>query len=185
MIDLNDDEFRILIVPPWENAAPEHWMSMWQEKYPRFLRVAQSDFNSPKRDEWIETLDDAVEVQNRPVFLVAHSLGAMTVAHWAAASEREVSGALLVVPPDVERRDAPSEIKDFAPVPVAPFGFPTFLVASENDAYAAIERSRYFARNWGSRFINIGSAGHINPKSGFGNWPEGEKLLSKLIAVAL
>ena len=32
----------------------------------------------------------------------------------------------------------------------------------------------------GANFINLGSVGHINVKSGFGPWPAGEKLLADL-----
>ncbi|HSK70987.1 MAG TPA: alpha/beta hydrolase, partial [Pyrinomonadaceae bacterium] len=83
MIDLKDERFQILLVPPWENAGAEHWMSLWQRKYPLWRRVEQKDWMNPKIDEWIETLDEFVRAQTKPVVLVAHSLGSLTVAHWA------------------------------------------------------------------------------------------------------
>jgi predicted alpha/beta hydrolase family esterase len=33
---------------------------------------------------------------------------------------------------------------------------------------------------WGSEFMMIGEAGHINSASGFGDWPEGLALLNTL-----
>ena len=39
------------------------------------------------------------------------------------------------------------------------------------------QRARAFADAWGSRFVEIGAAGHINGDSGFGEWPEGEQML--------
>jgi hypothetical protein len=181
MIDLNDDGFQVLLVQPWENASADHWMSIWKEKYPLFARVEQKDWSQPNRDEWIETLDKYVGEQTKPVFLVAHSLGTITLAHWAYEFNRRIAGAFLVAPPDVERADSPLEIRSFAPIPLAKFTFPSLVVASENDNYCSISRAMFFAESWGSRFENIGEAGHINTKSSHGDWGQGEKLLRVFI----
>jgi hypothetical protein len=172
---------QILFVPPWENAGAEHWMSHWEKKHPKIRRVEQRDWMNPNRDEWIATLDRQVGAQEKPVVLVAHSLGTMTVAHWASEFKRRVRGAFLVAPPDVESPDAPAEIKDFAPIPLAAFDFPSTVVASRTDVYCPLKRAAAFARAWNSRFVDIGDAGHINTKSGHGEWAEGEKLLAEFI----
>ena len=49
-----------------------------------------------------------------------------------------------------------------------------------NDIWVSLERAKYFAENWGSEFINIGDAGHINTTSGHTNWEEGLTILKKL-----
>ena len=181
MIDFNNQNLQVLLVPPWENASAEHWMSIWQREYPSFQRVEQKDWFHPDRDDWIETLDKYIDNQTDHLFLVAHSLGTITLAHWANKFNRRISGAFLVAPPDVERADMPEEIKSFAPVPLVKFNFPSLVVASENDNYISIERAELFARNWGSNFINVGTAGHINAKSGHGQWQEGIRLLHRFI----
>ncbi|MDQ4121189.1 MAG: alpha/beta hydrolase [Acidobacteriota bacterium] len=183
MIDLNDDIFQILLVPPWENAGADHWMSVWQRKYPRWQRVEQRNWFEPDKNEWVETLDRAIAGrETEDLILVAHSLGTITLAHWANKFDRSaVKGALLVAPPDVERDDAPPEIQTFAPVPLAEFKFPSVVVASENDNYISVDRARFFAKRWGSRFINIGRAGHINVKSGHGEWQHGEQILREFV----
>jgi predicted alpha/beta hydrolase family esterase len=58
--------------------------------------------------------------------------------------------------------------------------FQTLLVGSTNDQWASIERAEYYAAKWGSKFINIGAAGHINDLSGFGEWKEGLEILYSL-----
>ena len=40
-----------------------------------------------------------------------------------------------------------------------------------------LERARAFADAWGSRFVEIGDAGHINGDSGYGAWPQREQML--------
>ena len=58
--------------------------------------------------------------------------------------------------------------------------FRTTLVASTNDPWISIERAEYYANNWGSEFINIDEAGHINSLSGYGEWQQGLEILSRL-----
>lgn len=41
-------------------------------------------------------------------------------------------------------------------------------------------RAQAFATAWGSEFVMIGEAGHINGYSGLGDWPEGLALLYSL-----
>jgi predicted alpha/beta hydrolase family esterase len=53
------------------------------------------------------------------------------------------------------------------------------VVASEDDPWVSIERAKFFASSWGSSFINIGKAGHINVPSGYGPWEEGLTILEQ------
>jgi len=54
------------------------------------------------------------------------------------------------------------------------------VVASSNDPYVTLSRARGFAMAWGSEFMMIGEAWHINSASGLGDWPEGFALLNAL-----
>ena len=38
------------------------------------------------------------------------------------------------------------------------------------------------ARGWGSRLVDLGEVGHLNPASGFGDWPMAETLIAELEA---
>jgi predicted alpha/beta hydrolase family esterase len=104
----------------------------------------------------------------------------MAVAHWArSGSPLKVAGAFLVAPSDVDAPSYPVAPNGFAPVPMDALPFPSVLVASTNDPFSTLERSRAFARAWGSRLIEIGDAGHINGDSGYAPWPEGEAMLDE------
>jgi predicted alpha/beta hydrolase family esterase len=35
---------------------------------------------------------------------------------------------------------------------------------------------------WGSRFVDIGNVGHLNPASGFGEWPQARDFIRELAA---
>jgi len=63
-----------------------------------------------------------------------------------------------------------------------PFPFPSIVVASTNDPYGSLEFAKSSATAWGSRFISIGAAGHINSQSGLGEWSEGFAILKQLAA---
>jgi predicted alpha/beta hydrolase family esterase len=54
------------------------------------------------------------------------------------------------------------------------------LVGSEDDPYMNLERAQALAADWDCYFFNAGCVGHINPASGFGPWPRGERLLDQL-----
>lgn len=174
----------VLVLPGWQNSGPRHWQTLWEQQNPIFLRVQQRDWEFPHREWWLERITAEVKQAPAPIVFAAHSLGCIALAHWCKAAPGEVGkikGALLVAPADVDSKDAPKQTKDFAPVPRDPLPFPSILVASSNDPYLKLERGHELARAWGSRFVDIGAAGHINGESGLGDWPEGKRLLRHLI----
>ncbi|HET9184462.1 MAG TPA: prephenate dehydrogenase/arogenate dehydrogenase family protein [Candidatus Angelobacter sp.] len=175
----------VLVVPGWQNSGPRHWQTLWEQQNPIFLRVQQRDWEHPHRSWWMERISDEVKQAPAPIVFAAHSLGCIAVSHWSQTAPAElagkVKGALLVAPADVDRKDAPVQIKDFHPVPKKPLPFPSIVVASNNDPFLTPERAREIARTWGSRFVDIGPTGHVNGDSGLGDWPEGKRLLRLLI----
>jgi predicted alpha/beta hydrolase family esterase len=118
------------------------------------------------------------------VVLVAHSLGCLLTAAWAAHSKNthRVKGALLVAPGDAEQEDIRDQLASWAPVELGyKLPFRSVLVASQNDPYCRFGRARQFATAWGSQFIDYGECGHINADSGLASWPEGHVLLQDLM----
>jgi len=176
-------EPNVLILPGLANSGPEHWQSRWERENPTYRRVQQRDWDRPECGEWVATLVRAIDASAAPVALVAHSLACALVAHLASTrTAAKVSAALLVAPTDVDSPEcAPPEVRGFSPLPLAPLPFRSTLVASADDPYVSLERARYFARAWGSRFLEIGKAGHINAASGHGVWPEGRRQLEALL----
>jgi prephenate dehydrogenase len=174
----------VLVVPGWQNSGPQHWQTLWEQQNPIFLRVQQRDWDTPHREWWLERITEEVRQAPAPIVFAAHSLGCVALAHWAQQAGAElgkIKGALLVAPADIERKDTPVQLTDFRPLPRKLLPFPSIVVASNNDPYLAGERAREIARSWGSRFVDIGPAGHINGDSGLGDWPEGKRLLRHLI----
>lgn len=174
-------ETSVLVIPGWNGSGVGHWQTMWEQKYPHFRRVEQHNWSRPSRADWIAQIDADLGRMASPTFLVAHSLGCLAVAHWAAAAGKKtdlVDGAFLVAPPWLTKSDqSPAELLDFVPMPLRRLPFPSLFVASQNDHYLPVEVAARLAAAWGSELVNVGRAGHINVASGHGLWPDGEELL--------
>jgi hypothetical protein len=109
--------------------------------------------------------------------VVAHSLGCIATTHLPAEAAACIRGALLVAPADPERR---AMLSDFSPVPYQKLPYRSVLVASSNDPFCPIRLAGAYARAWGSEFVRVQNAGHINIESGHGQWPLGVALLQSL-----
>jgi len=173
----------ILLLPGWQNSGPAHWQSRWEHRYGD-LRVAQHDWMFPLRGDWIARLEEVLLAQHGPSILVAHSLGCMLTAAWAAHSKNThlVQGALLVAPGDPEREELRAALRSWSPIVHTCLPFKSLLLGSRNDPYCSFERARAFAVAWGCEFQDYGHKGHINADSGLGDWPEGRTLLAQLAA---
>lgn len=167
-----------VVVPGWHGSGPDHWQRRWLPSLTAAVVTEQADWERPTVVDWVSTLNRTVRGLVRPVMLVAHSLGCITVAHWAGRfGGGQVIGALLVAPADVERPNGPAALRPFAPIPRRPLPFPSLVIGSSNDPAASPGRAAGFAAAWGGRFICMKNAGHINVASGHRDWIEGRELL--------
>ena len=168
----------LIIVPGWRDSAPGHWQSLWVESIPGALRTVQDDWETPKREAWVGALTRQILAVEGPVVIAAHSLGCMATVHLSPEAAARIQGALLVAPADPERRGA---LADFAPVPYQRLPYPNILVASNTDPYCPVRTAGAYARAWGSEFVRLNDAGHINLESGHGPWSLGLALLQSLM----
>lgn len=167
----------VIIVPGWRNSGPGHWQSLWAARLPKVLRVEQDDWASPLKRAWVLRLGETIERAGGPVVVVAHSLGCIATSHLPPEVTDRIQGALLVAPADPERRGV---LADFAPVPYQRLPYPSIVVASSNDPFCPVRLAGAYARAWGSEFVRLNEAGHINVDSGHGEWPLGLALLQSL-----
>jgi predicted alpha/beta hydrolase family esterase len=135
------------------------------------------------RGDWVARLEDVVLTCDEPAVLVAHSLGCILIAAWAAHSRNthRVKAALLVAPGHPERADVRDLLPGWSPIELRTLPFPSVLLASRDDPFCEFERARLFGYAWGSQFMDYGPCGHINADSGLASWPEGHVLLQDLM----
>lgn len=183
---------RIVIVPGIGNSGEQHWQSHWQASHAGVTRIAPSSWDAPAREDWVMAVEHAVREAGPRVVLVAHSLGCLAVAHWAARrraaggdSLAPVAGALLVAVPDPSGPVFPAEAQGFAPLPREHLGFPSLIVASDDDSYGSVDHAKRCAADWGGSLHRIGARGHINAASGLGHWPDGWALLRAFAGPAI
>ncbi|SDG87295.1 hypothetical protein SAMN05421827_11269 [Pedobacter terrae] len=169
------------IIPGLGNSGPDHWQTHFEKSGDHFIRINQLEWDKPASKDWIEMIEQNLFGYDlADVILIGHSLGCTAIANWAKEYQKKIKGALLVAPSDLEAPHYTFETIGFDQVPLDKINFKSIVVASSNDEWVTLERARFFAENWGSEFINIGNAGHINAASGFGEWPNGLEILKKL-----
>ena len=101
------------------------------------------------------------------------------VAHWARQTRRAVHGALLATPPDFETPmpDGLSDARGAARRRLAAGAARAAAVPEhrrrepQRPAGALRARRRRWPRDWGSELVDLGEVGHLNPASGYGEWP--------------
>lgn len=171
-----------MIVPGIGNSGPDHWQTLWQAEDEGMQRLRVDDWDRPICESWVNAIDAQMSPAAESLVVVAHSLGCLAFAHWAARQRRSrnVGGALLVAVPDPSGPGFPLQAQGFSPVPLLKFPWPSILVSSQDDPYGSSRYAQACAGAWGSTLIDIGRAGHVNGASKVGAWPEGRRLLDQL-----
>jgi predicted alpha/beta hydrolase family esterase len=119
-------------------------------------------------EDRVSALHAAITADDEPAILIAHSAGCIATVTWADRHIGPVRAALLVTPPSVQ------------PLPRKRLPFRTILVASRNDPYTTFAQFEQYADDWGAELFDAGEAGHIETASGYGPWPDGERLVEAL-----
>ncbi len=173
------------------DSGPVHWQSVWLSRWESHAtllvhRDVQRDWIAPRCADWVAQLMPVIHETIDDVVLVGHSSPCAMVAHWAREAPvlllLRVPGALLEAPSEPTSSAYPSGPTGFAPVPNDALPFPTTVVASHNDEYVTFAQTQRYATAWGSRWWDLGHAGHINSEAGYGDWPEGWRAVEAMAA---
>ncbi|MFW0783768.1 alpha/beta hydrolase [Gordonia sp. CPCC 206044] len=180
----------VVIVPGLRDHVAEHWQTHLADELERVRTVPPLDQDKLSRQARVAVLDSVIREIDGPIVIVAHSAGVITTVHWAHQSDREIAGALLVTPADLELPLPPgypttAEIDrgGWNPVPRRRLPFASIVAASRTDALGGFRRITGMAEHWGSRVVDLGDVGHLNPAAGYGRWSRATELLDELIAV--
>lgn len=180
----------VVIVPGLRDHVTEHWQTLLEAKLSKVRKVVSVPplrVDSLSCTARVEAIQQTLQTVEGPVIFVAHSGGVIMLVHWAQKYRHDVQGALLAVPPDFETplpAGYPTletlQIHAWLPVPTARLPFPSVVAASTNDPLASYASVQTMATQWGSRLVNVGAVGHLNPASGFGEWPRAQELIQEL-----
>lgn len=177
----------VVIVPGLRDHVPDHWQTLLGDRLAGSVTVPRMSDNKLSCAAWVEQIEATLAGVTGPVILVAHSGGVMMTVHWALQHRRPIHGALLATPADLESPlpegyptgDALRQ-GGWLPVPRTRLPFPSIVAASTNDPLASFPRVEQYANDWGSRLVDLGAVGHLNPASGFGDWPRADEFIREL-----
>lgn len=158
---------RLLIVPGLHDSGPAHWQSWLEAQQRDAVRVRQRDWHVADLDRWAHRIAATLERSGDGQWLaVAHSFGCLALARLLALRpDAGVAAALLVAPAD------PDKFGVAGLLPQRGLAIPSTLVASDTDPWMRSATARHWARRWGSHWVNLGDAGHINAEAGYGPLP--------------
>ena len=179
----------VLIVPGLRDHVDQHWQTLLAAQLTRVRTVPAMGRETLDVASRVAAIEREAQAIDGPIMIVAHSGGCITVAHWAQQTKRPVQGALLAAPPDFEQ-PMPAGYPTLAqlgdagwlPVPRQPLPFRSIVAFSRNDPLGDAVRVVELARDWGSRLVDLGEVGHLNPASGFGPWPRAHHFIEELAA---
>lgn len=186
-------EATVLIVPGLRDAAATHWQTLLQAQLAaagrRVRSVPPMGREALAVAPRLEAIEREAQAVQGPIVVVAHSGGCVMVAHWARRTRRAVRGALLAAPPEFDRAMpegyptlAQLDAGGWLPVPRARLPFRSIVAASRNDPLARFDGVAALARDWGSELVDLGEVGHLNPASGYGEWPQAHGFIATLSA---
>jgi predicted alpha/beta hydrolase family esterase len=167
---------RLLIIPGLHNSGPAHWQTWLQEQHRHSVRVEQDDWQQPDLEAWARRIASTLKAAGPgPWLAVAHSFGCLALARHVLrqthgddaylAQVPTLRAALLVAPAE------PQKFNVAHLLPQQPWPLHTTVVASQTDPWMTAQSAHLWAQRWGSGYIDLGDAGHINTEAGFGPLP--------------
>jgi predicted alpha/beta hydrolase family esterase len=163
-----------LVVPGLHGSSVEHWQSWMERKIANSIRVVQRDWSDASLPDWSARVRRELNRAPGRIWIVAHSFGCLAAVQSAFDYRERIAGLMLVAPADPEAFGVSEQIIQ------KPLGIPAVVVASTNDPWMPFDRASAWAQLWGAELINLGAAGHINVRAGFGPWPRGLDIYRRL-----
>jgi uncharacterized protein len=171
---------RLVTVPGLHGSEGAHWQSWLERQFPRSLRVEQADWEAPDLALWARSVRELLARERGPFVLAAHSFGCLATVHALKHAEvaAQVTGVLFVAPA------SPARFRFAGSFEAHRLGVPSIVIGSETDPWMQLADARDMAHHFGSAFVNLGDAGHINTAAGFGPWPRAKYFVDTLVHCA-
>ncbi len=163
-----------LILHGWQSSGPGHWQTWLAGRlrangehvhYPDL-----PDADDPMLDTWLDAV--AGELDSMPeggTTVVCHSLACCLWLHHVDRGGSQAERLLLVAPPEPLE-----QVPSFFPVPFPELTSETRLACSDDDPFAPAGAAGLYGEPLGVPVDLLPGAGHVNPETGFGPWPEAE-----------
>ena len=166
---------RVVVVPGLHGSEDAHWQTWLERQFAKSIRIVQSDWAHADLQVWSAAIRRQLASERGPFVLAAHSFGCLATAQALGQGLPDVAGVLFVAPANPGRFGVDKQLYRWR------VNTASIVVGSENDPWMPADGARALARDWGSAFVNLGRAGHINAASGFGPWPRAKYFVDTLI----
>ena len=170
-----------VVVPGWNGSGEGHWQTWLEQRLREDGRETRrpefADLDHPDLAQWLAALRSSLADLPADSFdVVAHSLGAVLWLHHVtnAGEAPRAARVALVAPPSPQT--AIDEIARFFPPPmdvdtVRSGADGTVLVAGDDDPYLPEGIGAAYGLPLKIATTVIPGGGHLNPDSGYGEWP--------------
>lgn len=169
-----------------------YWQRWMETQLDNAMRIEYAHPQTLSLSAYADRLLQVLNRANEPIWIIAHSIGCIATILAGLSHSSKVAGTILVAPtiapysppnqPDAIRADT-IDINVDETILNCSLPFPSVVIASENDPRTKLMTAAYWAHAWGSHFISIGRAGHIDEHSGYGPWPWGLALYHRFSAL--
>ncbi len=165
---------KFLLFHGWGGSDYPHWQAWLAAELAKEYGTVSFPLihhpHHPNKKKWMAQFRKYLQ-EFRPTTVICHSL-ACTV--WMALCEEgieEVERLLLVAPPS--RHTDIELLKHFFlhQLPKSLQAKEATMVVSTNDPNLSLEEAHEYQRHFGIEMLILQNAGHINDKSGYGEWP--------------
>jgi len=143
----------------------------------------------PMKDEWIQTIKEAVKIPNDEIFLIGHSLGVPTILKYLETLDEnlKIGGAVLVSGPVFEiKKNGYDEVNTFLD---KPFNFEHIknvcknfvVIHGDDDPNVLFSEGEFLAGKLSCPIISVHNGKHLNGSACWYKLPEALVSLLKMI----
>lgn len=143
---------------------------------------------APTKEEWVQTIKNAVEEPTEEIFLVGHSLGSPAILRYleTLSKAQKIGGVVLVSGPAFEiKKDGYELVDKFLNMP---FNFEDIknvcnhfaVIHGDNDINVPFSNAEYLAEKLSCDLISIPNGGHLSGWEGCTELPQLLESLEKM-----
>ncbi|QIR76751.1 serine hydrolase family protein [Sulfurospirillum diekertiae] len=184
---------KIYIIHGYFASPTDHWFPWFVEKVHadygievEVLRMPTPD--TPDMDEWLEKLHDKIGMPSNETFIIAHSLGCITLLHYLdTLQENFALGGMILVSPFDKPLEVFPNLNSFVDITLdfsklSRSVAQKYVIFSDNDMYVPPFISKTIGVKLDSALLEIPRGGHFLGIEGFETFPELYEIFKTMLA---
>ena len=173
--------WRVFIIHGFDASPEEHWFpwleAQLRERGIQAIRLRMPESSHPDFDRWQATMREAIGQPDEHTILVAHSLGTISVLHFASQSGAKRLGGIVLVSgfagriPGLSTLDGYADRAKIEAATIRAMSPVLHHVISTNDYAVPPAVSEQLAQRLGGTVHQVPDAGHFLDREGFTELP--------------